>query len=216
MKTIHRRRFIQQGLALASLAALSPLSQAAASAGKDYQVLSDTPAPGSTVEVLEIFSYGCPHCAHLAPLIEPWSHKLPAGVVYHRIPVTFGHDQWAVLARAYYVLDQIHQVDRLQVKIFSAIHEQNINLFSEDTLFDWIQAQGVNRQAFIDLYRSFAIQAKVQQGDRQAMTYGVDGVPTVIIDGRYLTSPSQAGSIQALFPVMNELITKELKLKKRA
>jgi Predicted dithiol-disulfide isomerase involved in polyketide biosynthesis len=168
------------------------------------------------VEVLEVFSYGCPHCAHLAPLIEPWSHKLPAGVVYRRIPVTFGHSQWAVLARAYYALEQMGEVNRLQEAIFHAIHDQNVNLFSEDTLFDWLAQHGVNRAQFIALYRSFAIQTKVQLGDQQAMNYGVDGVPTIIIDGRYSTSPSLAGSNQALFPIINQLIEQELRIKKSA
>lgn len=207
-----RRRWLQYALTCLSL---SPFTLAlAAVAGRDYQVLSDTPSDGKNVEVLEIFSYGCPHCAHLAPLIEPWSHKLPAGVVYRRIPVTFGHAQWAVLARTYYVLEQMREVNRLQEKIFSAIHEQNINLFSEDTLFDWIARQGVNRPHFIELYHSFAIQTKVQQGDQQAMNYGVDGVPTVIIDGRYSTSPTLAGSNQALFPILNQLIEQELRIKR--
>ncbi|MBW8068021.1 MAG: thiol:disulfide interchange protein DsbA/DsbL, partial [Ferrovum sp.] len=105
--------------------------------------------------------------------------------------------------------------DRLQEKVFTALHEQQINLFSEDELFDWVQKQGVDRNKFIALYRSFAIQSKVQQGDQQAMGYGVDGVPTLIVDGMYTTSPAQAGGNAALFPVLNELITRELALKKR-
>ncbi|NDU85224.1 MAG: thiol:disulfide interchange protein DsbA/DsbL [Ferrovum sp.] len=186
----------------------------AAVAGQDYQIISTTPLAGKSVEVLEIFSYACPHCAHLAPFIEPWSRKLPAGVVYRRIPVTFGHDQWTVLARAYYALEAMNEVNRLQEKVFAALHEQQINLFSEDVLFDWVAAQKVNRTKFIDLYRSFAVQSKVQQGDQRAMSYGVDGVPTVIVDGKYSTSPSQAGSNAALFPVLNELIATELAAKR--
>ncbi len=187
----------------------------AATAGQDYQIVAQAPLPGSSVEVLEFFSYACPHCAHLAPLLEPWSRKLPAGVIYRRVPVTFGHAQWSVLARAYYALEALHQADRLQEKVFTALHEQQINLFSEDELFDWVQKQGVDRNKFIALYRSFAIQSKVQQGDQQAMGYGVDGVPTLIVDGMYTTSPAQAGGNAALFPVLNELITRELALKKR-
>ncbi len=215
MLPLSRRQFLTQGLALTLLPVISQAASAAIQAGKDYQVLGPTPLPGPNVEVLEVFSYGCPHCAHLAPYIEPWSHKLPASVVFRRIPVTFGHEQWAVLARTYYVLDTLHQADRLQVKIFQAIHDQNINLFSEDVLFDWLEQQGVKRDQFIPLYRSFSIQSKVQQGDQTAMNYGVDGVPTVIIDGRYATSPTQAGSIEALFPVMNTLIAEEMQLKKK-
>ena len=209
-----RRRFLTCTGALLWAGSM-PDKLLAATAGRDYQVIAQTPLPGPSVEVLEFFSYACPHCAHLAPLLEPWSRKLPAGVIYRRVPVTFGHAQWSVLARAYYALEALHEADRLQEKVFTALHEQQINLFSEDELFDWVQKQGVDRNKFIALYRSFAIQSKVQQGDQQAMGYGVDGVPTLIVDGMYTTSPAQAGSNAALFPVLNELITRELALKKR-
>ncbi len=166
---------------------------------------------GKKVEVVEFFSYACPHCNTLAPMIEPWAKKLPSNVVFKRIPVSFGRANWALLAKTYYALDAINEADRLHEKIFAALHTERINLNSQDVLFDWLEKQGVNRQKFMDAFNSFAIQSRIQRGDQKAIEYGVDAVPMVIIDGKFRTSPSMAGSNGALFPVMNDLIKQSLK-----
>lgn len=185
----------------------------ATDAGIDYfPVVPAQPTDsGKKVEVVEVFSYACPHCASLAPTIESWAHKLPANVVYKRMPVSFGRTQWAVTAKAYYALEALNEADRLHEKIFTAIHTQQINLFSEDVLFDWIEKQGVNRQKFLDAYNSFAVQSKMARGDQKSMAYGVDSVPTIVIDGKYRTSPSIAGGNTTLFPLMDELIKRAAK-----
>ncbi|MDE2260365.1 MAG: thiol:disulfide interchange protein DsbA/DsbL [Betaproteobacteria bacterium] len=180
---------------------------------RDY-VLVVPPRPtdsGKKVEIVEVFSYACPHCNTLAPMIEPWAKKLPSNVVFKRIPVSFGRPQWALLAKTYYALDAINEADRLHEKIFAALHTERINLNSQDVLFDWLEKQGVNRQKFMDAFNSFSVQSRVQRGDQKAMEYGVDAVPTVIIDGKFRTSPSMAGGNGALFPVMNDLIKQTLK-----
>jgi len=180
---------------------------------RDY-VLVVPPRPtdsGKKVEVVEVFSYACPHCNTLAPMIELWAKKLPPNVVFKRIPVSFGRAQWTTLAKAYYALEAINEMDRVHLKIFSALHKEGINLSSQDILFDWIEKQGVNRQKFIDAFSSFAVQSKVQRGDQKAIEYGVDAVPTLIVDGKFRTSPSMAGGNGALFPVLDDLIRQELK-----
>lgn len=185
----------------------------AADKGIDYiPVIPEQPTDsGKKVEVVEVFSYACPHCASLAPTIESWARKLPANVAYKRIPVSFGRPQWTVMSKAYYALEAMNEADRLHEKIFSAIHTERLNLFSEDILFNWIEKQGVNRQKFLDTYNSFAVQSKVARGDQKSMAYGVDAVPTIIIDGKYRTSPSIAGGNATLFPLLDELIKKAAK-----
>ena len=205
--------FVTAGRTIISSALLLSLSSFAAVVDRDYTLVSP-PQPVDNprkVEVVEVFSYACPHCAALAPVIEPWARKLPSNVVYKRIPVSFGRSQWTVLARAYYALDALNEANRLQEKMFSALHKEHINLTSEDVLFDWIEKQGINRQKFISAFNSFAVQSEVMRGDQKAMAYGVDSVPTLIVDGKYRTSPSMAGSIDGLFPILNDLIQKSLK-----
>jgi thiol:disulfide interchange protein DsbA len=200
-----------RALLLATLFSVGVAS--AADKGIDYiPIIPEQPTDsGKKVEVVEVFSYACPHCANLAPSIEAWARKLPANVVYKRIPVSFGRQQWAVMSKTYYALEAMNEADRLHEKIFSAIHTEKLNLFSEDILFDWIAKQGVNRQKFLDAYNSFAVQSKLARGDQKSMAYGVDSVPTIIIDGKYRTSPSIAGGNATLFPLMDELIKKAAK-----
>ncbi len=200
-----------KGLIIAGLLASTTLF--AAVVDRDYALVVP-PRPtdsGKKVEVVEVFSYACPHCNSLAPMIEPWAKKLPSNVVFKRIPVSFGRPQWATLAKAYYALEAINEADRLHEKIFAALHTQGINLSSQDTLFDWLDKQGVNHQKFVDAFNSFAIQSKVQRGDQKAIEFGVDAVPTIIVDGKFRTSPSMAGGNGALFPVMDDLIRQALK-----
>lgn len=197
-------------------ALLISFSASSAVPDRDY-VLVSPPQPVDSprkVEVVEVFSFACPHCSALAPLIEPWARKLPGNVVYKRIPVSFGRTQWAVLAKTYYALEVMNEADKLQEKIFNAIHTEHINLSSQDVLFDWIEKQGVNRQKFISTFNSFTVQSMVQRGDQKAMAYGVDSVPTLIVDGKYRTSPSMAGGNNAVFPILNELIQQALRDRK--
>ena len=205
--------FYRSARALLLVGLFSVGMASAADKGIDYiPIIPEQPTDSvKKVEVVEVFSYACPHCASLAPTIESWARKLPANVTYKRIPVSFGRPQWTVMSKAYYALESMNEADRLHEKIFNAIHTERLTLFSEDILFNWIEKQGVNRQKFLDAYNSFAVQSKVARGDQKSMAYGVDAVPTIIIDGKYRTSPSIAGGNATLFPLLDELIKKAAK-----
>jgi thiol:disulfide interchange protein DsbA len=180
----------------------------AASAGHDYvPVLQQQPVDNpAKAEVLEVFSYACPHCAHLAPEIEPWAKKLPSNVVFKRVPITFGRPQWEVLSRTYFALDNLHEADRLHEKIFVAMHQQHINLTSLDEMTHWLAGQGVDTQKFMAQYNSFAVQSKVNSANNKAMALGVDSVPSVIVNGKYKTAPSMFSNTGAFFATLDDLI----------
>jgi DNA-binding NarL/FixJ family response regulator/protein-disulfide isomerase len=201
-----RRRFL--GLAAATLA-LSPfaLSRAALVAGRDY-ALVEFPQPTldpKRVEVLELFFYGCPHCFELEPLLSKWLKTLPRHAYFRRMPAVF-HDGWVPLAKAYYALEALGLVDKLHAAIFDAIHLQGANLNKRENLLRFIAAQGVDAARFGTAYDSFAVQTKVQQARELTSAYGIQGVPSMIVDGRYRTSSSQTGGHERLFPVLDELI----------
>jgi len=201
-----RRRFL--GLAAATLA-LSPfaLSRAALVAGRDY-ALVEFPQPTldpKRVEVLELFFYGCPHCFELEPLLTKWLKTLPRHAYFRRMPAVF-HDGWVPLAKAYYALEALGLVDKLHAAIFDAIHLQGANLNKRENLLRFIAAQGVDAARFGAAYDSLAVQTKVQQARELTSAYGIQGVPSMIVDGRYRTSSSQTGGHERLFPVLDELI----------
>ena len=191
-------------LALSAAAALG-----AAQAGKDY-TLVDPPQPtdvAGKVEVIEFFSYACPHCNHLEPDLEAWARKLPPNVVLHRIPVTFGRTEWVSLAKLHLALETLGEGDRLAGKVFHAVHEEHFSLTNADNCADWAVRQGIDRQKFLDVYNSFGVQTKLQRANMKAQTYAIDGVPSLIVDGRFKTSPAMAGGNNAnAMAVVDELI----------
>jgi thiol:disulfide interchange protein DsbA len=189
------------------LFAALPAAQAA-TLGRDYvPVLQQQPVENpAKAEIVEVFSYACPHCAHLAPEIEPWAKKLPSNVVFKRLPITFGRPQWEVLSRTYFALENLHEADRLHEKIFVAMHQQNINLTSLDEMTRWLSAQGVDSQKFLSQYNSFAVQSKVASANNKAMALGVDSVPSIIVNGKYKTAPSMFQNLGSFFTSLDDLL----------
>ena len=180
-----RRTFL--GAAIGAALAISAPA-IAQTAGKDYTPISpaqptDDPAK---IEVLEFFSYGCPHCSDFHPVISAWAAKLPGDVVFKRVPVTFGRAAWANAARLYYTLEATGELARLDGEVFKAIHNDRINLFEEKAIFEWIAKKGVDQKKFSEAFNSFGVMSKVKRGDQLAQAYKIQGVPSVAVDGKYL------------------------------
>lgn len=177
--------------------------------GHDYTRLKNAQpvATGKKVEVLEFFWYRCPHCFQLEPGLNAWLKTLPRDAQVRRVPAVF-RDDWMPGAKLYYTLEQMDLLDSLHHKVFDAYHVENINLNDPAVLGGWIARQGVDRKKFEDIYNSFSTQSKATQGARLATTYAISGVPAFIIDGKYATSVSTAGSEARLFEVLDQLIVK--------
>jgi protein dithiol oxidoreductase (disulfide-forming) len=195
-------------VAAMAFAAVSTAGWGAAVAGKDYTVINPQQATdsGDKVEVVEVFSYMCPHCFHFESTVAAWSKALPKDVQFRRMPVVFGRQSWEMLAKSYYALEALGTLDKVHSKIFQAIHEENLILQNKDTLFDWIGKQGVDKKKFTDAFDSFAVQGKIQRSNQRSMAYGVQGVPSLIIDGRYLVTTSQSQSYGDMLKTVDELI----------
>lgn len=179
----------------------------AAEWGKDYSPVSPPQAveTGKKIEVLEIFYYGCPHCFNLEPIITPWVAQLPKDVTFRRMPGIFS-DSWLPLAKAFYALEAIKELDRLHGELFKAFHVQKAELKTDEDIINWVAKQGVDRNKFANAYNSFSVQNKAFRAKQLTKAYGISGVPSVIVDGKYLTSASQAGSHDAMLSVLNQLI----------
>ena len=177
--------------------------------GKQY-VRVKNPLPvekGSKIEVLEFFSYGCPHCADLEPEIQAWAKTIPADVSLVRVPVAF-QDRWIALARIYYTLDALGVEPKYSMEVFTAIHKGGVNLASDKTFFDWAAAKGLDRKKVEDVYNSFAISGKLNRAKSEAQKFNIQSVPTVVVDGKFITAPDKAGSHAAMPPTINALIAK--------
>lgn len=177
--------------------------------GHDYTRVSNPQpvATGKKIEVLEFFWYRCPHCFHLEPGLTTWLKTLPQDAQIRRVPAVF-RDDWMPGAKLYYTLEQMNLLGRLHEKVFDATHVENLNLNDPAVLGGWIAKQGVDRKKFDGIYRSFSVQSKATQGARLASVYGITGVPTFVVDGKYSTSVGMTGSEARLFEVLDQLIAK--------
>jgi thiol:disulfide interchange protein DsbA len=175
--------------ALLLVAAPAALAQGAPIAeGKQYVRLKN-PQPvetGKKIEVLEFFSYGCPHCGDLEPVLQGWLKSLPADVQFRRIPVMF-QERWIAYAKIYFTLDALGVEAKLSPAVFTTIHGKGANLWQDKAFFDWAAGQGLDRKAVEEMYGSFAIAGKVKRAQMAAQTYGVQSVPLVVVDGKYMT-----------------------------
>jgi thiol:disulfide interchange protein DsbA len=163
--------------------------------GKQYVKLKN-PQPvetGKKIEVLEFFSYGCPHCGDLEPVLQGWLKNLPADVQFRRVPVMF-QDRWIGYAKIYYTLEALGVEGKVSPAVFTTIHGRGANLWQDKAFFDWAATQGLDRKAVEDMYNSFAIAGKVKRAQLAAQAYGVQSVPLVVVDGKYMTKdvPSHA------------------------
>lgn len=158
------------------------------------------------VDVIEFFWYGCPHCAELHPLLKSWAKKLPADVSFRRVPAIF-RDSWVPGARTFYALEAMGQLEKMDDALFHAIHKERINLTDEKILFDWMGKQGVDRQKFIDMYKSFGVDGKVRKAAEMSQEYGISGVPAMIVGGKYMPAPN-LGTYGDMLAVVDGLIAK--------
>jgi len=164
------------------------LPASAQTAGRDYVAIvpaqaSDNPAK---IEVVEFFSYGCPHCSDFHPTVSKWSAKLPADVVFRRVPVSFGRAQWASLSKLYYALEATGDLARVDGAVFQALHEKGLKLYDDKSIAEWVSAQGIDAKKFADAYNSFGVVSKVKRGDQLAQASKIQGVPALAVDGKYL------------------------------
>lgn len=209
---MNRRRFsatLVAAAAGAAFAASGPaFAQGAAVEGKDFTRVETPQPPGvpaGKIEVLEFFSYACPHCSAFEPVVEAWEKHLPADVTLRRVPVSFLMNADNFM-RTYYALETIGAVQAMQMKIFRGIHIERKHLEKGDEIAAFIGANGGDAAKFLAAFKSFSVNTSVARAKKLMADYKVDSVPTLIVQGRWMTSPSQAGSSERALSVVDQLI----------
>ena len=208
---MNRRRFSATLLSAAAASALvaSPaFAQPAPVEGKDFTRVETPQPPGvpaGKVEVLEFFSYACPHCSAFEPVIEAWEKQLPAEVVLHRVPVPFLMNADNFM-RTYYALETIGAVQAMQIKIFRAIHIERKHLEKGEDIAAFVGANGGDATKFLAAFKSFSVNTSVARAKKLMADYKIDSVPTLVVHGRWMTSPSQAGSQERALAVVDQLV----------
>lgn len=195
----------------------------------DYQMLK-VPQPthtGNKIEVIEFFGYFCPHCYAFDTSLTDWARKNKKNVVFKRVAVKFS-ESMTLHQKMFYTLSAMDELtNELHHKIFDAIQIQRLPLRTDEQIFDFIEKNGIDRKKFIEMYNSFYVQMLGNKAVEMQSTYEIEGVPMIVVDGRYLTSPAIVSSgndmdlseeemhVQTL-KVMDVLVNKALKEKPSA
>lgn len=207
-----RRRDFSSQLAAASLGLVSgpaAWAQRAYIEGQHYKRLG-TPVPvqlppGKKIDVVEFFSYACPHCFAFEPTLVGWVKTLPADVHFHPVPVAFVMGRTWV-PKVFYALEAIGQREALHGKLFSAMHEQHLPLLTEADAVKWVLSTGVEAAPFTEALKSPAVSEQVRRAGHWLEAYQVDSVPLLGVQGRYTAPSAVEGSHAKALPLFTQLI----------
>jgi len=210
---ITRRNFSLTAAATALGVGTAAQAQGAApTEGRDY-VRLNTPvavAGGGKIDVIEFFSYGCPHCYTFEPMLEQWVKRLPADVAFRRVPATF-NPTFEGYAKLFYALEAVGQADALHKRVFAAIHVQRQRLDKEADIAAFVSANGGDGAKTVEALKSFGVATKLRQAKQAFEAYKIDGVPALGIHGRWFTSGSLAGSNDKALAAADYLIQRARK-----
>jgi thiol:disulfide interchange protein DsbA len=172
----------------------------------DYRVIPQQPiADPRRVEVVEFFYYGCRWCNEFEPYLNEWLGRKPADVDFFRQPA-LRSARWETLTAAYYALEAVGALPRLHALVFRAYHRDDLDLESRGELLKWVDKQGVDRKRFEQALASDAVRGKVDAARELTDRYQIESTPSVVVDGRYLTSSGMAGGVAQLMDVVEQLV----------
>jgi thiol:disulfide interchange protein DsbA len=158
------------------------------------------------LEVIEFFWFGCPHCYHFEPVLNPWVKKLPKDVQFRRVPAMF-NEEYAQGARAYYALEAIGEESRLHKALFDAVHTgSRLRVADEAALTEWLGKQGVDTKKFAAAYRSFGVEGKLKRATQLTQAYKIEGVPALAVNGRFVVITDNIKSFEQMVEVADYLL----------
>jgi protein dithiol oxidoreductase (disulfide-forming) len=194
-------------LAVLAVLALCTAAPAQTVDGRDYRTLDPaqpTSSPGK-IEVIEFFSYGCPHCNEFYPLVNSWSAKLPKDVAFRRVATGFGRTAWTNLAKTYYALEATGDLAKLDGALLHAIHEEHQPLFDQKSITSWVAHHGVDVQKFATAFASYGVNTKLNQAEEMVERYQIEALPSLAVDGKYVVLGT---TFDELLTHTNQLIVK--------
>jgi thiol:disulfide interchange protein DsbA len=200
--------------ALVVLMALSPLACSAADEakfkfGEHYLRVREAQQPvnPAKISVVEVFAYSCPHCFAFEPSLQKWVKKLPADVEFTPMPHTLGQPAGVLRNKAFYAARMLGVFDKFHPALFDAIHKERKPMVTvEEVRALFVQSTGAKPADFDGAIGSFAVDAGFRRGESSIQAMGISSVPTLVIDGQYITSPSIGGGFDGVLKVADFLI----------
>ena len=177
-------------------------------AQKYVQISTEKQQESNDIIIYEFFWYGCPHCYNLEPTMDRIEADLEKDTKVVKLPVAL-RDSWIPHAKLYYALKQMDKIDQVHNLIFEEIHLEDNRLNTEQQMIDFLGKHGIDTDEFIEKYNSFGTEARIKKASNLAKKYQIDSVPTIIINGKFLTSGSYVSSYDELYSVVNLLVERE-------
>ena len=177
-------------------------------AQKYVQISTEKQQESNDIIIYEFFWYGCPHCYNLEPTMDRIEADLEKDTKVVKLPVAL-RDSWIPHAKLYYALKQMDKIDQLHNLIFEEIHLEDNRLNTEQQMIDFLGKHGIDTDKFMEKYNSFGTEARIKKASNLAKKYQIDSVPTIIINGKFLTSGSYVSSYDELYSVVNLLVERE-------
>jgi thiol:disulfide interchange protein DsbA len=201
-----KRRAAIAGLALLALAGRATAQEVRARQNIEYRLIPVQPVEtGERIEVIDFFWYGCPYCNDLQPALEEWLKRKPDDVALRRIPAIL-RDSWAPHARIYYTLELLGEIERLHLKVYESYHVEQLHMSKAEVMEQWAAKQGIERQRWLDAYFSPEVDARIARAFQASKRYDVQGTPSLVVDGRYLTSSSMSSTVRGVVTVLEDLV----------
>ncbi|MCF6229720.1 MAG: thiol:disulfide interchange protein DsbA/DsbL [Gammaproteobacteria bacterium] len=160
------------------------------------------------MKVVEVFLYTCPACYHLEPSLEKWLDTKPKNVEFELMPAIFDKPKFVFLGKAFYTLKELGILDKAHKAYFEVIHRDNKHMHTVEELAKFFSQFGVKESDFIATFNSFKVDQLVRKARQLTNEYGVEGVPSIIVNGKYKTDVPMAGSPEELWEVVDKLIKK--------
>ncbi len=177
-------------------------------AQKYVQISTERQQDSTDVIIYEFFWYGCPHCFNLEPTMDRIEADLEEGVRVVKVPVAL-RDSWMPHAKLYYALMQMNKIDEMHNKIFEEIHLEDNHLSTKESMIEFLGKSGIDTKLFLEKYNSYGTEARVKKSSNLARKFQINSVPTIIVNGKYLTSGSYVSSYDELYSVVNLLVERE-------
>ena len=206
-----RRLFLGFLLILPALAMTEAHSAQPFTTGEDYALVTP-PQPGGSdgkVQVVELFWYGCPHCYEFEPYLRDWAKSKPEYIELVKMPAIFNSPRWQMHAGAFYTAEVLGVLDKFHEPLFDAIHTGNRRMSSMGEIREFFAGVGVDGKTFDQTFDSFAVQAKVRRAADLSRKYGLSGVPSMVVNGKYAVDGPMAKSYENMLRIVDALAERE-------
>ncbi|MDR5874219.1 thiol:disulfide interchange protein DsbA/DsbL [Halomonas sp. CUBES01] len=195
-------------VAVAGLSLSAAVSAQELVEGQHYRALEkpiDTQVDDGQIEVLDIFWYGCPHCYRLQSFVNQWEDTLDDDVTLVKMPATMGGD-WNTHATAFYAAKELGIADEMHADFFDAIHQDKRSMTDSDEIAAFFTHYGVSEEEAQEALTAFNVRSNVNKANSRMRDMRLMGVPALVVDGRYVVTPSSAGSLENMPNIADALV----------